>query len=153
MRNQQGFTLVEIIVVVLIMAILLGFITINLIRSQQNTSLTSTEEVLVADLRQQQLKAMIGDTEGRASADSYGVHFDANKYVLFHGTYSATDSANTVINLQSNMQFNSSNFNVIFSKLGGSTSARTIDLQDNTNSGIKRAYINVLGTVTEVDSL
>ena len=154
MRKQRGFTLVEIIVVGLMMAILLGLVTISLVRSQQNVSLTSTQEVLVADLRQQQLKSMIGDTEGRASSDTYGIHFDANKYVLFHGTtYSSSDTSNSVINLDSNMQFNSPNYNVIFSKLSGSTSAKIIDLHDNTSSKIKRIHLNVYGTVTQVESL
>ena len=134
---------------------LLGFITISLVRSQQTASLTATEEILLADLREQQLKSMIGDTEGRASSDSYGVHFESDRYVLFHGaTYSPTDTSNSVINLENNMQFNSAGFDIIFSKLSGTISAATIiELQDNTNSAIKRIYMNVYGVVTQVESL
>lgn len=153
MRTQRGFTLAEILIVIAVTALLLGFTIISLTRSQQSASLSSAQEVLVADLRQQQLKSMIGDTEGRSSADTYGIHFDANKYTLFHGTYSATDSANTVINLQNNIQFNNPNFDVIFSRLSGSTSARIIDLQETVTSRIKRFHLNVFGTVTQVESL
>jgi len=136
------------------MAVLLGFITISLVRSQQTVSLTATEEVLVADLKQQQLKSMIGDTEGRASSDSYGIHFDSNRYVLFHGsTYSSSDSANAVINLESNMQFNSPDFDIVFSKLSGTISAATIELQDNTNSQLKKIHLNKYGVVTQIESL
>ena len=153
MRTQRGFTLVELAVVTSIIVTLLGFITISLVNSQQTASLTSVEEVLLADLKQQQLKAMIGDTEGRADAGQYGIHFDLNHYVLFHGDYSASEPSNSVINLDSNMQFNNPNFNVIFSKLSGTTSATIIKLQDNTNFKFKRIYLNTLGVVTQVESL
>jgi len=154
MRTQRGFTLVELMVVVLLTTTLLGFATISLVRSQQGISLTSVEEILVADLRQQQLKAMIGDTEGRASSDFYGIHFDSNRYVLFHGTtYSSLDASNSIINLQNNMQFNNSNYDVIFSKLSGTTSATIVELNDNTSSKLKRIHLNIFGVVNQVESL
>jgi len=153
MRTQRGFTLIELIVVMSIIGILLGLTSINLARSQQTASLTSAGEMLIADLRQQQLKSMIGDTEGRPASDSYGIHFDPNKYVLFHGTtYSSSDTSNFVINLDSNMQFNNSNVDIIFSKLSGEiVTDTTIDLQDNTNSNLKRIHLNAFGTVTQVE--
>lgn len=151
--RSKGFTLIELIVVVSIMVTLLGFITISLVKSQQTASLTTTEEILVADLRQQQLKSMIGDTEGRASSDSYGIHFDSNRYVLFHGvTYSPIDPSNTINNLTQNIQFNNAGFDVIFSKLSGEIAASTtIELQDNTNSSLKRIQINSIGVITQVE--
>jgi len=153
MRTQRGFTLVELAVVTAIIVTLLGFITISLARSQQTVSLTSAEEVLLVDLKQQQLKSMIGDTEGRTTTDPYGIHFDSSRYVLFHGMYSSSDTSNSVINLDSNMQFNNPNFNVTFSKLSGTTSATIIELQDNTNSKLKRIHLNIFGTVIQVESL
>lgn len=154
-RKSKGFTLIETIVVVSTIVTLLGFITISLVRSQQTASLTSAEEILLADLKQQQLKSMIGDTEGRSTSDSYGIHFDSSRYVLFHGTvYSSTDASNSVNDLENNMQFNNPNFDVIFSKLSGQIAAVTIiELQDNTNSKLKRIHLNIYGTVTQVESL
>lgn len=151
MKNQRGFTLVELAVVTSIVLTLLGLITISLLRSQQSASLTSAEEILVTDLRQQQLKAMIGDTEGRSTSDSFGIHFDSDQYVLFHGSYSVSENTNSSISLPNNMQFNSPNYNVIFSKLSGTTSATTIELQDNTNSNLKRIHLNIYGTVIQVE--
>ena len=155
MRTQRGFTLVELAVVTAIVVILLGFITISLVRSQQTASLTSAEEILLADLRQQQLKSMVGDTEGGAAANSYGIHFDTNKYVLFRGsTYSSSDASNFTSNLESNMQFNSAGFDVVFSKKSGEIPAsRIIELKDNTNSNLKRIHLNIFGTITQVESL
>ncbi len=136
-----------------IIVTLLGLITISLVRSQQGVSLTSAEEILVADLRQQQLKAMIGDTEGRTTSDSYGIHFDSNQYVLFHRTYSAGEASNSVINLDSNMKFNNTDYDVIFSRLSGTTSETIIELQDNTNSNLKKIHLNTLGVITQVEAL
>jgi len=155
LSTRKGFTLIELIVVVSIIVTLLGFITISLVRSQQTASLTSTEEVLIAELKQQQLKAMIGDTEGRTTSDFYAIHFEQRSYVTFHGlSYSSSDSSNSIFNLEDNIQFNNPNFDIIFSKLSGTISAATtIEIQDNTNSEVKRIRLNIYGTVTDVESL
>lgn len=153
MKTQRGFTLVEIALVLSLTLILLGFITVNLNRSQQGASLVAAEQVLLSDLKQQQLKAMIGDTEGRATSDPYGIHFDSNQYVLFHGaTYSAMDNTNSIISLANNMQFDSPNFNVIFLKLSGEISAASsVILKDTTNGNAKTIMINRYGVVTQGD--
>lgn len=153
MMKNRGFTLIELLLVMSIMAILLGFITISLVKSQQTASLTTTEEILIAQLREQQLKSMIGDTEGRSASDSYGIHFDANRYVTFHGDdYLEADNSNSFFNLESNMQFNNSNFDIKFLRLSGEiTGSLTIELQDNTNSQLKRIYLNKYGVITQVD--
>ena len=154
MRTQRGFTLIELSVVTAIVVILLGLVTINLVSSQQTISLTSFEDVLLADLKQQQLNSMIGNTSGGTVADSYGIHFDSTQYILFHGaTYSSSDTSNITTNLESNMQFNSPGFDVIFSKLSGATSEKIIELKDNTNSKLKRIHLNALGVITQIESL
>jgi len=154
MKSNHGFTLVELAVVGSIILTLLGFITINLVNSQQNASLTSQEEILLADLKQQQTKAMIGDTEGRTDSDQYGIHFDLKNYVLFHGSvYLAEDSANSIINLSDNMEFDNPGFDIIFSKTKGETVPKTIILKDVTNSRSKKIHINQYGVVYQIESL
>jgi prepilin-type N-terminal cleavage/methylation domain-containing protein len=153
MRNQRGFTLIELMVVITITAILLGFTTINLVGSQQRASLNAIEQELLADLKQQQLKAMIGDTEGRETSDTYGIHFDSGKYTLFHGTYSSTDSANFAINLDQNFQFQSPGTDIIFSKISGEISAGSITniaIRDTTNGNVKTITVNRYGVVTQI---
>ncbi len=117
--------------------------------------MTSVEEILLTDLKQQQLKAMVGDTEGRPDSDSYGVHFDSDRYVLFHGlTYSPFEPSNSIINLEDNMQFNNPDFNIVFSKISGEIAVPAIiELQDNANSRLKRINLNTLGVVTQIESL
>jgi prepilin-type N-terminal cleavage/methylation domain-containing protein len=154
MRTQRGFTLIELSVVTGIILILLGFITINLVRSQQSVSLNSVEQVLLADLKQQQLKSMIGDTEGRAISDSYGIHFDSDKYVLFHGAYSTEDPANSTVELDENFKFDFPEANIIFQKISGEISADSVlnvVLEDSTNENHKTIIINKYGVVTQVE--
>lgn len=154
MKTQRGFTLIELIVVTSITIILLGLITISLVRSQQTASLASVEEILVTDLRQQQLKAMVGDSEGRVGLDQYGIHFDSDRYVLFHGTYSPSDTSNSVINLDANMQFDGPLADVVFSKISGEIpAALTIELKDNTNLRIKKTHLNTFGVITQIETL
>lgn len=152
---SSGFTLVELVIVTSITIILLGFITINLVRSQQKTSLASVREILLTDLKEQQIKAMVGETEGRLDSDSYGIHFDLDRYVLFHGTtYNSSDPSNYIKNLDQNMRFNNSGYNVIFSRLSGEIpTPTTIELEDISNSEGIEINLNELGVVTRADSL
>ena len=152
-RMTSGFSLVELILVMSIMATLIGLITINLAGIQQRASLTSIVQNLISDIRQQQIKAMIGDTEGRPTASAYGIHIDSNQYVLFNGTsYDALDPSNFKVSLPSNMQFISPGSNIIFSRVSGDISAAaSIQLQDTTNSNTKTIQINKYGVITSVN--
>lgn len=143
----------ELIVVMSIMATLIGLITINLVGSQQRASLNSIVQNLISDIRQQQIKAMVGDTQDTISADSYGIHTDSNQYVLFKGTsYSPLDASNFKISLPTNMQFISPGSDIIFSKISGEIAAAvSLQLQDATNSNTKTIEFNRYGVVTSVN--
>lgn len=153
---QNGFTFPEIVIVMGIIAILLGFATINLVQAQKSTALNSATDVLVADVRSQQLKAMVGDTEGRGSPDSYGIHFNTSSYTLFHGTtYNANDPSNFTITLDTSLSFTLDNFpsgNIIFQRITGEISGfsqtnSSITLQ-TTSGQNKIITINQYGVVT-----
>ena len=151
-KKSVGFSLPELIVVMSIMATLIGLITINLTSAQQRASLNTVVQNLVSDIRQQQIKAMVGDTEGRPSADEYGIHTDSNQYVLFHGAYSATEPSNFAVSLPNNMIFVTPGLDIIFSKVGGEISPpASIQLQDTTNSNTKTIQINKYGVITSVN--
>jgi len=151
--QQRGFTLIEMVLALGITSFLLGFIAINLTTSQRKASLSTTVTTFVSDLHQQQMKAISGDTEGRANADSYGIHLDVNQYVLFHGTaYNVADSSNSPIALENGLQFSTSGVNVIFSRLNGEINVPlSITLQDTTNSTQKTLHLNTYGVVTQVN--
>jgi len=153
-KNNAGFSLVELILVMSIMAILTGLITINLANSQQKASLSSLVQNLISDIRQQQIKAMAGDTEGGASASSYGIHIDSNKYVLFRGASYVPDPSNFAVSLPNNMIFVTTGLDIIFLKTKGEVdppAPASIQLQDTTNSNTKTIQINKYGVITSVN--
>jgi prepilin-type N-terminal cleavage/methylation domain-containing protein len=150
MKNQKGFTLPELIITMGILSILFGFVAVNLIHLQRRSSLTTTVDTLVSDLYSQQNKAMVGDTEGRVTADEYGVHFETNKYSFFHGlSYSTSDFD---VELDPSLQFLSTT-DIIFSKGGGEVSGApiTVTLQDTTNGNIKTIIFNRYGVITDIN--
>lgn len=92
---KTGFTLIELIVVLGMLATLSGLSYLTLFGRIQQTDVANTTAGLVADLRSQQVRAMTGEqTNGTAS---YGVHLDGNQYVLFSGSaYDANDPNNSM---------------------------------------------------------
>ncbi len=152
--NNKGFTLVELGVVIGILATLLGIATISLSGAQQKASINTTVQTIISDMKQQQIKAMIGDTEGRSTTDSYGIHFESNQYILFHKEYLMGDSTNFAIDLAQNFQFESPGTNVIFQKISGEISADSISsitLLDTTNGNKKTITINKYGVIMGIN--
>lgn len=150
--NSAGFTLVELAVVIGVLATLLGIATISLGNVQQKASINTTVQTIISDMKGQQIKAMIGDTEGRVSASAYGVHFDANQYVLFNGsTYSALEPSNFVVPLPPNLQCMTPT-DIIFSQREGELpSATSIIIKNVTNNEEKTIQLNKYGVVTGVN--
>lgn len=152
-----GYTLPELLITMGIFAILVSLVTINLTYSQQNQTNDTTITTLISDIKEQQLKAMVGDTEGRATPDVYGIYFEANRYTLFHGnTYSASDPTNFVINLNPTLQFIPINKTLLFLKLSGqvsgySSGANTITLKNTTTNDQKTIRFNQFGIVTQLN--
>lgn len=151
--SKIGFTLVELMVVMSIMSTLLGFVIISLTTVAQKASVSTTVQTVISDLNAQKIKAMVGDTGGRALASSYGVHFDTTQYVLFNGSaYSSSDASNFVISLPGNLRFTTSGINIVFSKTSGELSLpATITIDNVTNNEEKTIEINRYGVVTDVN--
>lgn len=158
--SQKGFTMIEFLSVIAIVIFLTGFITFNLSKTQQHTSTNTTIDSLLSDIKQQQLKAMINDTQGSGVIDSYGIYFQSTKYTLFKGTvYSASDSTNFVVNLDTNLQFINITFpasSIIFAKGSGEfsnfiTSLNTVQIKNMSSNEIKTITLNKYGTITSVN--
>jgi prepilin-type N-terminal cleavage/methylation domain-containing protein len=71
--KRTGFTIIELMIAMGIFVIITSLVTINLLNAQHIASIDSTVTTLIADLKQQQVKAMTGDTEGRGITDQYGI--------------------------------------------------------------------------------
>jgi len=154
---MRGFTIPELLIVIGILAILFGLTTPNLFKFRQRSVLNTTVDTLVSDLKSQQNKAMVGDTEGRATADYYGVRFEASQYILFHGSsYSPLDATNFNIDLDPTLSFSSITFpssNAIFATGNGElvgfvSGSDTVTLTDSTNGDQKIIQINIYGAIT-----
>lgn len=103
---QKGFTVVDLMIVMATIAILLGLVSVNLIGVQDKANLNTTLNTLVSDIRTQQLKAMVGDTQGTSTPGQFGLHFDADSYTLFYGpVYEPSESSNIVVELPDTLEF------------------------------------------------
>lgn len=86
---KKGFTLIEVLVVTAIAGLLLSFVFINTAKPQSTTALTSGVNVLISDLRLQQLKSMAGET-GILEASPSGVFFGSTSYTLYPDNFTIT---------------------------------------------------------------
>jgi hypothetical protein len=134
-----------------IFLILAGLGTINLAGAKQQASLSTTVDTLVSDLREQQLKAMVGDTEGSGSgsASNFGIHFGTTNYTLFRGTYG---TGNFIVNLGDQMQVGTPGTEVVFTKGTGEIGGTfQVTLKDVSNSNTKTITLNRYGVVTVIN--
>lgn len=156
----KGFSLVEIGVVVTLISILFAFMWINLLGGKEKASQTSSIDVLVSDIRSEQLKAMTGATEGRVTNDAYGIHFNTTSYVLFHGlNYSSSDPSNRTTQLGDNEQFTSvlfANNNIVFASgsgeiVGFTQGSDSVTLRNLVGKTQKTIYFNKYGSITGIN--
>lgn len=158
--GKRGFTLIELLVVMAIGSVFFGILTINLFRVHSDVSQDAFADSLVADLKLQQSKAMNGSTEGRTTGDSYGVHFLADQYILFHGTsYSPSQSSNFSVELPENVSITGTQFpnnTIVFTKVSGEIADftdgnNTITITEN-NSGVDKVItLNRYGVIVSVE--
>lgn len=123
---KQGFTVLELLVVMGVFALLIGFVTLNLFNLKARASLATTADTLVSDLKIAQIKAMTGDPTGTG---------------LNLATYSFGDFVTAASSLGPN---------IVFAKGSGETTSGTITLTDSANGEQKIITINKLGVVTNV---
>jgi prepilin-type N-terminal cleavage/methylation domain-containing protein len=108
--GKKGYTLIEILLVLAIVGILLSITMVSLSTVQQNTYQNSSLDILLSDIKLQQLKSMSGNLETAGTAP-FGVHFETNSYTIFQGnSYVNGTSGNFTVPLNPNVEFN----NILF---------------------------------------
>lgn len=157
-RNNQGFGLLEIIVSVTITSILFALVVINLLGVKQKVSLTTTVDTLITDLRNQQLKTMVGDTGGNSTVENFGIYFDTDRYTLFHGNFVSGNPSNFTTTLGDNIVFGNISFpamQVVFAsgsgEIVGATGNNTIIIQNTQTQEQKTVTVNKYGVITAVN--
>lgn len=159
-KSFSGFTLVEMLVVLGIIAVLTGLGTINLIGAKRSADVSASVNVLIADLKSQQARAMSGDTESGAVIDDYGVYFSSGEYTLFRGSdFAGSDpGSHFVVEPSDGIVFSSidlQNSQVVFEKGSGeflnySSTENSTTLSDPAGNE-KTVLINSYGVVTDVN--
>lgn len=147
--SNLGFTLIELMLVMALIAVLFGIASINLLQAQHNASLTTAEEQLIADLKSQQTKAM----NGNGTDSSYGVHITtdgSSTYTLFTGpTYPGSDQFPETIDSSITFKLTSGGNDIIFAPATGETgSVQTIIVKNNAGGDSKTITLNKYGVIT-----
>lgn len=156
LTQRAGFTLVELLLVMGITSILLGVVTVNLLRPQTKSALDASVLVLVSDLKQQQMKAMVGQSDGQPTSTSHGIHIGGSNYTLFQGTsYSSGAVSNFGVTLHPAVTASSTftGSQIIFSRVTGevlnfASGNNTITLQSIQDANQRTITLNRYGVAT-----
>lgn len=148
--DKAGFTAVEVLWVLGIIGIIFAFVSVNLISFSRKSALSSTVSMLISDIRQQQLKAMMGDGGSLETPSNYGVYFQQTSYVLYKGdSYNPADPQNFVVTLEGNLQFSTPSAQVNFSRSSGLIPAPSAQaIIDTTNGEMEEIQLNKYGVIT-----
>lgn len=158
-HKHAGFTFIEVIVVVAIFLTLIGLTITNPLNLRESTSINAFVYTLITDIKNQQIKAMVGDTEGRGTPDTYSIYIEPAKYTLFHGqNYSQSDSSNFSITVADQYQLLTTfpESKIVFSAGSGEIvgfvqNQDTITIRDARTGQQKVITINKYGVVTGIN--
>lgn len=147
---MRGFSLTELILVVAVFATLTTLATVSLIRPQIYTKLDTAATSLVADIKQQQLQSMMGDTEGKPQAYPHGIHFTQNNYILFtNNTFDPVDPYNLTVDFGSSIEIVSPPSDLLFARRSGEIPSNISITLRHTGSGeTKTVTVSKLGVAT-----
>ncbi len=155
----KGFTLIELLITMGLAAILFGMTTFNFFNLQYKTDLNASVLLLVSDLKQQQVNAMSGETQGVGQKQNFGIKLESIGYYLFQGDAFVNGAAlNIPINLKDSVKISSTTFpnqSILFQKGTGeivnfTEGQNTISLINEATNEIKIITLNKFGTVISV---
>ena len=146
-KKNLGFTLIEILVVISIIAIMASIAMYNLSAKRDMQALNNDNEQVIALLNEARSRTVSGDQNMQ-----YGVHVQANKVVLFQGAiFSDGVSTNREVLFDSNNHAESISLeggvsDIIFKKMTGETDGYgTFLLKNASGSSWKTITISKVG--------
>ena len=145
MRNQSGFTLLELLLSVAIIGVLAGISMPLYMTFNQRNALNSSAEDVVAALRRAQTYA-----RGVEEDSQWGVKIASGTATLFKGSsYASREiSFDEPINIPANITVSGALTEVIFSKLvGAPATTGSVTLTSNTNE-TRTVTLNAKGMVS-----
>ncbi len=107
--KKCGFTLIELLVVIAVASTLASLSVLSLSNAQHSAYEQSSLEILLSDLKLQQLKSMSGDTGfATITHEPFGIYFQSESYILFRGAaYDPGDPTNFTVALEEPLTFSS----------------------------------------------
>lgn len=154
-KLQSGFTMVELLLVMSIFAVMTALATVSLGNFQQNSQINAAVNTLVTDLKEQQVKAMVGDTQGGGDSANYGIRFSTTSYTLFRNNYGTANFTNTLPSTLT-VTFASAGADLVFLKGSGeipgyASSSAVITLTDTIDGNQKVIRLNRYGVITSAN--
>lgn len=152
---QRGFTLIELLIVVGLITLSAILILPTFSRSKPINSIESSVNILVNDIKEQQLNAMLGETQG-VGVNSYGIYFQQSGYSTFQGvTYSTNNQSNFDVTLPDDVLITNIAFpqsQLIFSRHSGDVlnfvnGQNTIQIKSKNTSDLKTITVNKHGVL------
>jgi prepilin-type N-terminal cleavage/methylation domain-containing protein len=134
--NHKGFTLIEVLIVIGIMAIIAGFgmwVSHDVFRG---TAFRNERDIVVSVLSKARSNSM-----NNLNQTSHGVYINSSSYILFQGsTYDPADPKNIEVKASANIS-NSGPVSIVFDQITGNVPAAngteiSIALNSDNNSGI-----------------
>ena len=123
MKCTQGFTLIETVLVLALMALLVGFVANSFSKLNANEALDKNVDLVVSVLNEARTMTLSSINDAR-----YGVHLDMTQAVLFSGdTYTPNTASNVETSLNAlvgvrNISLSGGGSEVFFNRLTGATS-------------------------------
>lgn len=158
-RSSKGFTLIEVLLVMGVTFALVSFMSLNIFNSKASADIDTALYTFISDFKNQQTKAMVGDTEGRGSADTYGIYINNDKYVLFHGAnYVPSDTSNFTVQMPETFAISTTfpSTKLVFTQGSGEINPFTagqnsITISDTKSNKTKTIQVNKYGIITSVN--
>lgn len=152
---MKGYSLIELTIVIFFLAILVALVSMNLFQFQHTSQLNSSLSSFISDYKEQQIKAMTGDTSGSGALSNYGIYFGTTSYTEFQNAYGTN---NFLVSLPATIHVATtfSGSQLLFVKgtgmISGFTSGlNTITLSDTVNDAHHIITVNQYGVITSVN--